>query len=302
MRSLKESIGFSGELASIYAESIRVIGEICRSRFGLSYSQFVVMKILSSAEEGLRAGDLARAAGLKIGSLWLLLLELEDKGLIAKESEKDDRRVMRCSLSAEGAGVIAKCDSEVLETLVKRYWIALPDREFFEYARPTIDDNLARLKGENAGNTGVPHSQSDVLTASFLVFMRVLTERWTEACRLHQLTLAESRLLVRLADGETRPSNVSEDLFMTKSLVTRLKTQLKERGLLNEKKNPDNGQSVLLTLTSSGAHAAQDVLVELDRVTRSALVFDRGAAMATLNAWHTRIYLNMRAERSFRRK
>lgn len=302
MRSLKESIGFSSELASIYAESIRVISDICRNRFGLTYSQFMVMKILSSAEEGLRAGDLACAVGLKISSLWLLLLDLEDKGLIVKESEEDDRRVMRCSLSAEGASVIAECNSEVLDTLVKRYWIALPDREFFEYARSTIDDNLARLKGESADSAGVPHSPSDVLTASFLVFLRVLTERWTEACRLHQLTLAEARLLVRLVDGETRPSDVSEDLFMTKSLVTRLKARMSERGLIHEKENPDSGQSVLLTLTPSGARAAQEVLVELDRVTRGALVFDRGAAMATLNAWHTRIYLNMRAERSFRRK
>ena len=177
VRSLKESIGFSSELASIYAESIRVISEICRSRFGLTYSQFVVMKILSSAEEGLRAGDLACTVGLKIGSLWLLLLDLEDKGLIVKESEEDDRRVMRCSLSVEGASVIAECNSEVLDTLVKRYWVALPDREFFEYARPTIDDNLARLKGESADSAGVPHSPSDVLTASFLVFLRVLTEQ-----------------------------------------------------------------------------------------------------------------------------
>lgn len=299
---MKESIGFSGELASIYAESIRVIGEICRNDFGLTYSQFAVMKILASSEEGQRADDLAHAAGLKTSSLWLLLLELEDRGLVAKENKESDRRVMRCSLSAEGKKVIEACNSDVLETLVGRYWIALPDREFFEYARPTIDDNLARLKGEDGRSTDPSCSQSDVLTVSFLLLMRMLIDRWTGVCRSHQLTLAEARILARLADGEARPSDVSEDLFMTKSLVTRLKAQLKERGLIRENRNPANGQSVLLTLTPAGEHAVRDVLTELDQVTRKALVFDRGAAMTTLNAWHARIYLNMKAERSFQRK
>lgn len=71
------------------------------SGFGINFSQFRTLKLLSEAES-MTPSELARMLDHDAGALTRLLDRLQDKGYVRRKPRDDDRRVVDVSLSEAG--------------------------------------------------------------------------------------------------------------------------------------------------------------------------------------------------------
>ncbi|TVR70752.1 MAG: MarR family transcriptional regulator [Sphaerobacteraceae bacterium] len=70
----------------------------------LSMAQFKALVFLSGGSA--RMGDLARFLGISLSSATNLADRLESKGLVQRDHDREDRRVVTCELTAEGRQTI----------------------------------------------------------------------------------------------------------------------------------------------------------------------------------------------------
>lgn len=72
----------------------------------LSMAQFKALVLLGSGRQ--RMGDLSRALGISLSSTTNLVDRLESKGLLQRDHDRDDRRVVTCELTSEGRSTVSR--------------------------------------------------------------------------------------------------------------------------------------------------------------------------------------------------
>jgi DNA-binding MarR family transcriptional regulator len=75
------------------------------AELGLTYPQYLVMLVLwehGSGEEAARVSDVGARLRLDSGTLTPLLKRLEDRGLVIRQRQATDERVVRLSLTEDG--------------------------------------------------------------------------------------------------------------------------------------------------------------------------------------------------------
>lgn len=95
------------------------------AKYDLSQARFVVLKLLSIAEEGsVKSSDIADRAAVSKATMTGLLDALERQGLIERIIGKEDRRVIFVKLSKKGKSLLArmtpgyfKCISQMTSVL-----------------------------------------------------------------------------------------------------------------------------------------------------------------------------------------
>jgi DNA-binding MarR family transcriptional regulator len=93
----------------------------------LSMPQFKLLVLLSGGR--LRMGDLARMLEISLSSATNLVGRLEAKGLVQRDHDFDDRRVVTCELTGEG------------RSTVHRFW-AVGEKGAEEITRQLSDDEF----------------------------------------------------------------------------------------------------------------------------------------------------------------
>jgi DNA-binding MarR family transcriptional regulator len=91
--------------------------ELARQGFELGFSQFVALKRLGT-EGPMTAGELARLLSHNPGAMTRLLDKLEQRDLVRRVHDPDDRRVLRIELTASGRTLwkrINACGERVAE-------------------------------------------------------------------------------------------------------------------------------------------------------------------------------------------
>ena len=84
--------------------------------FGLTLQQYNVLRILRGAlPEKLPTMAIAERMIEKTPGITGLLDRLEDKGLVARERQADDRRCSRCCITQKGMDLLAEMDGPVSE-------------------------------------------------------------------------------------------------------------------------------------------------------------------------------------------
>ena len=82
--------------------------------FGVTLQQYNVLRILRGAlPERLPTMVIAERMIEKTPGITGLLDRLEDKGLVVRERQADDRRCSRCSITQKGMDLLAEMDSSV---------------------------------------------------------------------------------------------------------------------------------------------------------------------------------------------
>jgi DNA-binding MarR family transcriptional regulator len=110
--------------------------------FDLSNSQFNVLRILRGAgADGLACGEVGDRMITHDPDITRLLDRLESRGLIARERQQEDRRVVKTRITAEGLRILAELDAPLC-ALHKRQFQAIPSQQLAELARL-----LAALRG-----------------------------------------------------------------------------------------------------------------------------------------------------------
>lgn len=117
--------------------------DIARS-YGLSFSQFMVLEALYS-KGNLSIGEVREAILSSVGTISLVVKNLEKMGYVKRKTDENDKRVSILSLTKEGRDVIDKVIPEN-ETMIYDYMKDLSGGE--------IETLLSLLKklGANIGN------------------------------------------------------------------------------------------------------------------------------------------------------
>jgi DNA-binding MarR family transcriptional regulator len=111
----------------------------------LSFAQWVVLIRLKEGQE-VTASDLCRALRHDTGALTRMIDQLQERGYVARERSREDRRVIHLQLTAAGA----KKAAELTPLIVDRLNCALADfskDEFDELSR-LLNKLLATLKAD----------------------------------------------------------------------------------------------------------------------------------------------------------
>lgn len=117
--------------------------DIARS-YGLSFSQFMVLEALYS-KGNLSIGEVREAILSSVGTISLVVSNLEKMGYVKRKTDENDKRVSILSLTNEGRDVIGKVIPEN-ETMIYDYMKDLSKEE-----TATLLSLLKKL-GANIGN------------------------------------------------------------------------------------------------------------------------------------------------------
>lgn len=131
-------------LARLHRAYLRYSVQMARTleRHGLSLAGFDVLTALrrAGAPYQLTAGELAAAGLISSAGVTLRIDRLEKEGLLIRERDVDDRRVVRCCLTDKGLRLIDEAFSEHLDN--ERHMLAgLSERE-----RKQLGELLAKLE------------------------------------------------------------------------------------------------------------------------------------------------------------
>jgi len=114
----------------LYADLARVL-----KPFGVTEPQYNVLRILRGAgREGLPSLEIGRRMITRIPDITRLLDRLEKEKLVARQRDRQDRRIVVARLTAGGEKLLKKADKEV-QDLHGRHIAGLGDREQAQLAR-----------------------------------------------------------------------------------------------------------------------------------------------------------------------
>jgi len=119
----------------------RMERELATTGHDLNFSQFITIKTLAHGPAGVT--ELARAAYLHPGAMTRLLDKLEERGLLARVADPNDRRALRVQLTPQGLDIwsdINECAQRVHRQATER----MSDTETAELTRLLLQvrDNL----------------------------------------------------------------------------------------------------------------------------------------------------------------
>ena len=119
----------------------------------VTVSQLRVLRVLSDQNAPLQAGRLAGLAGVSQASLSRLLMKLEERGLIHREIDREDRRRVGVALTAAGRALLA-ASTLWRGTEFERAAAAMrpADREVFVTATQAFTDRVRLLSRAAAGS------------------------------------------------------------------------------------------------------------------------------------------------------
>jgi DNA-binding MarR family transcriptional regulator len=135
------------ELIRVNGVLMRGVEEVLKSA-DLSSSQFNVLRILRGAgADGLACGEVGGRMITHDPDITRLLDRLESRGLIARERQQEDRRVVKTRITAQGSALLKEMEPP-LGALHKRQFSAIPNEQLEELAKLL---SVLRSKWESPG-------------------------------------------------------------------------------------------------------------------------------------------------------
>ncbi|WP_324669998.1 MarR family winged helix-turn-helix transcriptional regulator [Geochorda subterranea] len=122
----------------------RLSQQAARAGMGLTPAQLFVLRALRGPHP-VRVTDLAERLGIGASAVTLLLNRLEGMGLVARQRDTGDRRVVRVGLTPAGRDVLAQVEAERTR-LVERHLARLSDAQAV-----AVVEALERLAQEEPG-------------------------------------------------------------------------------------------------------------------------------------------------------
>jgi DNA-binding MarR family transcriptional regulator len=125
----------------VFLDLLRLNGALVRDAeemlkpFDLSNSQFNVLRILRGAgAPGLACGEVGGRMITHDPDITRLLDRLESRGLIARERQQEDRRVVKTRITAEGLRVLGELDGPLC-AMHRRQFSGIPQPQLAELAK-----------------------------------------------------------------------------------------------------------------------------------------------------------------------
>lgn len=136
-QNLKILIGLHKNVKDLDSRTLKIA-----SKYGLSFSQFMVLEVLYSKGK-LSISEVRDAILSSVGTISLVVSNLEKRGYIKRESNPNDKRICILSLTDIGRDVIAKIVPEN-ENMINDYMEILDSDE-----KENLVNILKKLGGKN---------------------------------------------------------------------------------------------------------------------------------------------------------
>jgi DNA-binding MarR family transcriptional regulator len=115
--------------------------------FQLTGAQYTVLSLLST-RDNLSSADLSRRFLVTPQSMNEMITALERKGLVSRQEDEGNRRILRVKLTPHGQAILKKCDKQV-DSLEAEFFGAL-DPNALAALRDTINAVIASHRGATA--------------------------------------------------------------------------------------------------------------------------------------------------------
>jgi DNA-binding MarR family transcriptional regulator len=293
----REAIKFSLQLVAVFLGHRRSLSRFFKESHRLTYSEATLLLALHEADAPVLLAPLTDYLILAEKTVLAILASLEDRRLITKENCSKDRRLMSIRLTEQGKGVASQA-LRGLDELVRSVFMAtLPEQDFERFMSGSIKSGVDDLRTHPAAEAFAANSADSVIGVDFLIYWRVLYDRWEKtACAESRLSFSSFRVLALLDDsGNLSPCNIADCLSMQRSGVTLCKNQLLADGLIRVERDAADGRRQGFAITEKGRELVRSVDARLDEVTRAAHSHISDDGTAVLNAWYYRMNSNLQA-------
>jgi DNA-binding MarR family transcriptional regulator len=115
--------------------------------FQLTGAQYTVLSLLST-RDNLSSADLSRRFLVTPQSMNEMIMALERKGLVSRQEDEGNRRILRVKLTPHGQAILKKCDKQV-DSLETELFGAL-DPDALTALRDTMNTVIASHRGATA--------------------------------------------------------------------------------------------------------------------------------------------------------
>ena len=288
-----EYVSFSPQICTVVLEHIKGITRFLKSGPGLTYYEFTVLLALHEAGNPVLLDGLCDYVMLKRGTLWHMLLALEDRGLIRKESDEHDARLMLISLSDKGVEMVATASQNLADYLANGFWPSLPILDFYQFMRESAKLSVDAVRGHSVPTFEKAAKSDYVINSGFFLLWATMVNEWEIAIKQHEpLTLNEYRILNLLEGVDSVSSkSIAQSLLVPLSLVSAGKRKLINKGFVEEAVNPFDARSKVLRLTPEARGVLGEIETSLDAATKAS-----HEGITVVNAWYMRMYSNIRKQ------
>lgn len=291
-----QTISASSHLMTLTIEHKRIFARLLRKSFSLSYKEFSALLALAQASKKLSMYTLADFLILDHAATSIILIELEERDLVVKTEPDENSSKTLFTASEQGMSLTEEAVIQLDTLLKKTLWTALPVDDFQQIMQNDVKSSVDVLRGYPMDIHPTCISGTACLTIDFLIFWRILVERWASVVkRQTSLSLSEYRILGLLADlGPSTLQKVCDCLVMPRSRVSVYKKNLIERNLLKKENNPEDGRSIILALTPQGEQLVAQMKKSIIKIVDTTRAEESQDNVLVVKAWYAQMYDNLR--------
>jgi DNA-binding MarR family transcriptional regulator len=121
--------------------------------FQLTGAQYTVLSLLST-RDNLSSADLSRRFLVTPQSMNEMIMALERKGLVSRQEDEGNRRILRVKLTPHGQAILKKCDKQVDSLEAELFGTLDPD------ALTALRDTMNTVIASHRGATAAAKSRS----------------------------------------------------------------------------------------------------------------------------------------------
>jgi DNA-binding MarR family transcriptional regulator len=293
----RETIRFSLQLAAVFLGHRRSLSHFFNENYRLTYSEATLLLALREVDAPVLLTPLADYLIFAKKTVLVILVSLESKQLITKENYSADKRLMSIRLTERGKDVASQTQKG-LDKLVRSVFMAtLPEQDFEKFMSNSIKAGVDDLRAHPAAEVFAANSTSSVIGVDFLIYWRVLYDRWEKiACAESKLSFSSFRVLALLDESDNLSScDIADYLLIQRSGITVCKNQLLANGLIRVKRDVSDRRRQSFAITAKGRKLVRSVDAKLNEITRVAHSHISDDGTAVLNAWYYRMNSNLQS-------
>lgn len=295
----QERVVFSPQQISVLIEHVRIVERALKEFHELKLLEYCILRALHLSGKAVTQTDLVIFLGAAKSTVTERLLSLEDRALIMKTNDADDRRRMIISLTKLGSELSEKATQDLFTLLKNTFWRTLSNAELFEIQKSANRDHNYMI-GLKPDSLEIQNYGTTTLTASFFLCIIYIIKGWTELIKLESaLSLSEFRILAALYDANSamRLVDLSTTLIIEKSNITKYSKSLTTQQFVTINKSEKDARSCTLMLSDKGQKLVERLSLLLNDKNKH-LYFTNEEESNLLNAWHMRMYCELGKIRS----
>lgn len=254
--------GVTTEWLNVFIEVVRRLEAAVASAAQLTLTQYRILLELDATSQPIRSADLARMLLLRPSSIAVALSQLEERGFIRREVDRNDRRATLVTITAQGKDTEVRASAELVKTR-EDLWKGLSRQQADAVIESTrlASERMHACTGVTMGTLIEPFYTTCVATA-----LRMFTAAIKRTCGL---SMTEFRILSELLVVEDmRGSDLAARLLLDSSVISVAIRGLTATGLVEQVADESDRRNRLLRLTERGAELARRGAEEVSAVNR----------------------------------